>query len=469
MTNYYYHKWIGRLREDPSLCLEGRFGLEKENLRVTNEGFLDNRDHPIASDDPFALFIVKDFSESQIELVTAPLKTPQAALDQIKAIQDHILTNYDVRLWPFSMPCRILDETTIRIAEYDDTEEGRSARAYREMLAEKHGKKMQLISGVHYNFSFGDRFVEVYRQAQALAPSLGKAEVKNHLYFHVARNIFRYQWLLTYLFGASPFVDVTYKEEVVEQLKSVESRCQCSYRDHTYYEDFSTSLRMSRYGYHSEQQEKMYVSYDNLASYTKMVRAGIVAGILQKESEYYAPVRFKHSMGKSSSMLDVLEKEGVEYLELRLFDLNPFDPYNITSDQLYLTHLFLIYAAFKPSPNISIEEMDKIYTNGQTAAVFGRKATETVYYLGKKHRIRGLGEVILSELMTIANQLDEGNTDGPYVTSVEMAFEKLWHKEALISERLMTELFGEELSFQQQGIKYSVAGEGRKNHESRRR
>lgn len=454
------------MREDTSLCLEGRFGLEKENLRVTNEGFLDNRDHPIAADDPFALYIVKDFSESQIELVTEPLKTPQAALDQMKTIQDHILATYDVRLWPFSMPCRIVDETSIRIAEYNDTKEGRSARAYREMLAEKHGKKMQLISGVHYNFSFGDRFVDIFKEAKELDASMSIQEVKNQLYFHVARNIFRYQWLLTYLFGASPFVDVTYKPEVVEQLKSVESYCKCCYREHTYYEDYSTSLRMSRYGYHSEQQEKMYVSYDNLEEYTTMVRAGISAGILQKESEYYAPVRFKHSMGRGSSMLDALESRGVEYLELRLFDLNPFDPYNITSDQLHLTHLFLLYAAFKPSPNISIKEMDNIYTNGQTAAVFGRKETETVYYLGKKHRIRALGEVILSELMTIANQLDEGNTDGPYITSVEMAFERLWHKDALISQKLMDELFDEKLSFQQQGIKYSVAGEGRMRHES---
>ncbi len=160
-------------------------------------------------------------------------------------------------------------------------------------------------------------------------------------------------------------------------------------------------------------------------------------------------------------MLDTLEREGVEYLELRLFDLNPYDPYNITSDQLHLTHLFMLYSAFKPSPNISIDEMDNVYLNGQTAAVRGRNETETVFYRGKKHRIRALGEVILSELMTIANQLDEGNTDGPYVTSVEMAFKKLWHKEAMISERLMIELFADGLSFQQQGIKYSVAGEGR--------
>lgn len=463
-NNKCYHQWIGVLQENPEPFRNGRFGLEKENLRVTESGLLDQKDHPIDPADPYNEMIVKDFAESQIEMVTPPMASPEGALNKIKEIQDHILTTYDVRLWPFSMPCRIEDEAGIRIAEFPETPDGKSARAYREMLAQKHGSKMQLISGVHYNFSFDPVFVKAYGERCGKGTFANSQETKNALYFHVARNLFRYQWLLTFLYGASPFVDVTYKEEVVKQLKSYEACCATCNPDHTYYEEYATSLRMSRYGYHSSLQQGMKISYDCLESYTKHIKEGISNGILQKESEYYAPVRFKHSMGRSSSMLKSLKKYGVEYLELRLFDLNPYEPYNISLDQLYLTHLFMLYSAFKPSPVIDEHEMNEIYLSSQKAAIFGRQEGSKIWYRGQEHRIRALGEVILSELMTIAMYLDDGDTEGHYVRSVENAFRKIWQKEALISEKLMNELLKDGISFQEQGIRYSMTGE--KEHEN---
>lgn len=456
-----FHYWVGVMSQTPSLFRHGRFGLEKENLRVTEAGELEQSPHPIDPSDPYYDMIVKDFGESQLEMVTPPMASPEGALDKIREIQDHILKHYPVRLWPFSMPCRIEKASDIAIATFPDTTEGRKAKAYREMLAKRHGAKMQLISGVHYNFSFDPALVKAYYEHYDDGHT-SLQETQNHLYFHVARNLFRYQWLLTFLYGASPFVDATYKEAVTKQLKDYEACCKSPEMGHTYYEDYATSLRMSRYGYHSDLQQGMKISYDDLDSYTRDIRSGIEGGILQKESEYYAPVRFKNSAGRSGSMLEALEKHGVEYIELRLFDLNPYDPYNITHEQVHLTHLFMLYCALKPSPAIDGAEMDSIYLNSQNAAIFGRKEGTKIWYRGKEHRLRALGETVLSELMAMAMILDEGDTEGHYVKSVESAFKKIWHKEALLSERLMDELLKDGISFIEQGIRHSLKGSGEK-------
>lgn len=451
-----YKMMVRRMRLHPDLFRAGNFGLEKENLRVNDFGYLDQSDHPITEEDSFFPYIVKDFAESQVEFITKPLTEPSLALEEMSRLQDHFVKTYDVRLWPFSMPCGLVAKEAIRIAEFPNTKAGKMARDYREMLALRHGKKMQLISGVHYNFSFSDAFANLYKRSMMNDDEADMKAVKNDLYFHVARNILRYKWLLIYLFGASPFVDSSYKSEVTAQLNSIEHSCECCIEAHTYYEDYATSLRMSRYGYHNKLQEKMRVSYNTLEEYTHHMRQGIDRGILQKESEYYAPLRFKNSRGIKGSMLDALESDGVEYLELRLFDLNPYETYGITMDQMYLTHLFLVYSAIKPSPCISGKEMTRIYANGQLVSLFGRKDDKEVYYRDGFRSIDTLGLEILGHLKEIAEILDTDIEHAPYMTAVKHSEEILRDKSLLLSERLTRELLDQGLSYLGQGIRHSI-------------
>ncbi len=446
---------LDQLKKNPNPFIQGNFGLEKENLRVKEGGRLDQSDHPVSKSDPFYDAIVKDFAVSQVEFVTKPMKTPGAALDEMKRLQDHFLETYDSHLWPFSMPCHIDKEEDIRIAEFDDSEEGRAARGYREMLAQRHGKKMQLISGVHYNFSYSDDLVAMYQKLY-MPDALNMKQVKNNLYFHVARNLLRYKWLLIYLYGASPFVDASYKEDVTKELKSIEHCCACCNEAHTFYEDYGTSLRMSRYGYHNKLQEEMSISYNHLEEYIEHMRNGIDQGILQKESEYYAPLRFKNSKGIKGSMLNALEADGVEYLELRLFDLNPYEVYGMTEEQMYLTHLFLVCSIIKSSPWISKEEMNQIYANGQLVSLFGRKEGQEVFYRGDYHTIPKLGSQILEDLREIASLLDRNDPNGPYLRAVKSAEEVLADPTMLISSKLTKELLTDGLSYIGQGIRHSI-------------
>ncbi len=446
---------MNQLLNNPEKFVGASFGLEKENLRIKEDGTLDLSPHPVRGDDPYRDQIIRDFSESQVEFVTQPHKSVLAAFEELKKLQDHFLGNYDVQLWPLSMPCYVKDEDEVPIASYDDSEEGRKARLYREGLADKHGKKMQLISGIHYNFSFGEEALKRLREPFYRLGKLNEQTLTNNLYFRVARNMIRYQWFLTYLFGASPSVDSTYKSEVVNQLKGIEHLCKKCQNAHTYYEDYATSLRMSRYGYHSQQQEGMYISYDNLEAYIDGLEDGIKHGVLQKESEYYAPIRFKQPKGNHTSLLRNLEQYGVGYIELRCFDLNPFTPYNMTLEQLYFTHIFILYMAMLDSPNISCEEMDQIYRNNQKVSIHGRKPSQKISYLNQEWSIDTLCHKVSEDMTEIAEALDKGSKSMVYTSSLKAVTKNLSEQGGILSERMMNELLQENMTYIEQGLKYS--------------
>ena len=60
-------------KENTRLLLSGKWGLEKESLRVTSEGDLALTNHPKSLGSSFTSpYITTDFSESQVELITPP-------------------------------------------------------------------------------------------------------------------------------------------------------------------------------------------------------------------------------------------------------------------------------------------------------------------------------------------------------------------------------------------------------------
>lgn len=62
------------LKQNSHLLREGCFGLEKENVRVNQDGTLALTPHPaVFGDKGKHPYITTDFSESQVEMITPPL------------------------------------------------------------------------------------------------------------------------------------------------------------------------------------------------------------------------------------------------------------------------------------------------------------------------------------------------------------------------------------------------------------
>ena len=276
-----------------SPILQATFGLERENLRVTADGHLAQTAHPSQlGSRNFHPTIQTDFSEQQLELITPIAHSTKEARRLLGAISDVAGRSIDQseRLWPLSMPPQLTEEEIV-IARLENDYE----RHYREGLAKKYGKKLQAISGIHYNMELGKDLVTSLFQVSSYH---SLKDFKNDLYLKLARNFLRFRWILTYLYGAAPLAEAGfYSQEISQPIRS---------------------FRNSDYGYVND--ENIQVSYASLEQYITDIENYVQSGELSAEKEFYSAVRFRGQKHNRAYL-----EQGITYLEFRCFDLNPFD------------------------------------------------------------------------------------------------------------------------------------------------
>jgi len=293
--------------------LRGEFGLEREALRINECGKLAKTFHPeVFGDRTKNPFITTDFAEAQVEMVTPVCKTLEEVHDRITLINKIVLREIgDELLWPYSMPPKVDAEESVEIARFPDSVAGLKAREYREMLLEKYGYGPQLISGIHYNFSFSEAMLLKLYETSEKERSFKM--FKDDVYLKICRNYLNYHWFLVYHLGASPMcINLDEKEAV--------------------------SLRNSHYGY--QNFEDLKLSYESVVSHVASIKRAVDAGLIVDEREIYSPIRLKHP--RKGDMLGTLVNEGITYLELRSVDLNPFELSGISLDALKFIHLFVL-------------------------------------------------------------------------------------------------------------------------------
>jgi glutamate--cysteine ligase len=435
----------------------GNFGLELESQRIAMDGNLALTPHPAVfgskTENPR---ITTDFSEGQVEMVTPVFQTVEevyASLDTIRHEVENGIGNE--LLWPLSMPPRLPDEERIPVARFDDTEEGREKEAYRNGLAKRYGKKMQMISGIHYNFSFSGAMIDFLYEKTGKGS--GRSKFVNDLYFTLTRNFLRYRWLLIYLFGASPTCDATYYPVIQKELAIIHRCCPCCRSRIGDYTRYATSLRVSRFGYANEIQGKHSIFFNSLEEYTGKIRKMLEAGVLQKESEFYSPIRLKQNPEKGETQLSALTARGVSYVEVRILDLNPFERLGVSLQQLLFMQVFLLYCLMEENRNITGRELKKINSNHHLTALFGRSKELHLHdYDGRKIPLKTAGERIFEKLKRIGELMDLGTADGRYLNSVETEHRKFSETALLPSEQMSAEMEKNKEDFLMFGVRHSL-------------
>ena len=291
---------------------EGNFGIERENIRVDSKGAISEKKHPEIFGDKLANpFITVDFAESQIELITPIFGSIPEVSNFLENLHDIVsLELKEEYLWPQSTPPDITDEDHINVAGFEHDSAGEHAAEYRKNLVEKYGKVKQVLSGIHFNFSFNDKFLNKLYSESCESESKSFKEFKNDIYLRVARNYTRFRWIIIYLLGASPSIHKTYTEGK-DTLKKL--------RDAFYLED-GVSFRQSDFGY--KNKEEFFVPLDSLECYIKTIDKLIEDGVIGEAREYYSPVRLKAK--DNDNLMESLKKDGIQYLEIRTIDLNPY-------------------------------------------------------------------------------------------------------------------------------------------------
>ena len=374
--------------------LRGNFGVEREGLRVGVKGELSRNKHPkVFGNKIMNPYITTDFSESQLELITPVFNTSKEVYDFLNALYDIVALEIgDEYIWPESMPCIIPDDREIPIATFCKCKQGEEARAYREELLRKYGGKIQLISGIHYNFSLDDDVLNKLYENSSKKEDF--KTFKDNLYLKIVRNYLRYRWLLIYLLGSTGVVHSSYKGECLKKLDNISQGA--------YSCEGIVSYRNSDCGYGN--RVTLFADYTSIREYVNSLKRFINDGLIQSPKEFYSSVRPK---GKNpNKILESLLNEGIQYLEYRSIDINPFSKGGISLEDLEFLELFNLYLLFKEESNYKDWQIDGL-ENQKNIARNGGLDIELIRDGEKVSKVQW-GLEILNEIRDINHILNLG-------------------------------------------------------------
>ncbi|WP_431025711.1 glutamate--cysteine ligase [Halomonas sp. H5] len=429
---------IGRLKGPARQGLIGRIrrGIEKEGLRVDGEGRIAQTPHPRGLGSKLTHpHITTDYSEALLEYITPVTCRPEDALAFLADLHRFSYRELGGELiWPASMPSRLAGNASIPIADYGSSNVGTMKHVYRKGLDVRYGRIMQSIAGVHYNLSFPDT---LWQQLQAIDGAEGQAlaNYRSSRYFGLIRQFRRHSWLLMYLFGASPAFD----DSFLEGREAPEALGLRRHGEATRLSPYATCLRMSGLGYQNKVQAQLKICFNSLSNYVGTLRHAIAtpwpayealgvktgegwqqlnANILQIENEYYSDIRPKRVARQDETPSQALEARGVEYIEIRCLDLNPFLPLGIDATQMRFLDTFMLWCLLSESPWIDDAECDHLDDNRRLVVERGRDPEARLHLDGVERRLAERGEAIFAELGEVAELLDAQEGGSPHAEAL---------------------------------------------------
>ncbi len=455
---------------DASLFTDSLLGLEKESLRVQIDGKISENPHPKKLGSALTHpYITTDYSEALLELITPPVLGVKKAMESLCNTHQFVYDTLDNEiLWGTSMPCILTGEQSIPIANYGSSNPGQMKTIYRRGLAHRYGKMMQVIAGIHFNYSMSPAFWQQYKQIAKNTDS--DKDFKDKQYLGKVRNIQRYGWLIAYLFGASPAICRSFIDGIAAGLEA--------YDEFTFYQPYATSLRLGDIGYQNYKEGKTGIkaNYDSLKQYVESLTVAINtpypdyeaigvkvddeyrqlnANILQIENEYYSSVRPKQIVDRDEKPSLALLRRGVEYIELRSLDINVFEPLGVNSDQLYFLEAYMVFCLLNDSPSIGDAERREIDHNQSTTAHQGRAPQLTLNRDGTAVELKSWALELSGKILMVAEVLDYFHTGKQYQNAVQKQIDAIHDPELTPSAKILSEMRVNNESFHTFSMRYS--------------
>lgn len=395
-------------------------GIEKEGLRVDQRGMLAATPHPRPLGSALTHpRITTDYSEALLELITATHNSTESLLGELELTHRYVAQHLDGELiWNHSMPAELPAEADIPIAWYGSSNSGMLKHVYRRGLAERYGKTMQCIAGVHYNYSLpADAWDLLGFEGTTPTDKASKG------YLALIRNFTRYSWLLMYLFGASPAVSKSFLRGRPHPLQEFS-------RD-TLYLPHATSLRMSDLGYQNKAQSDLQLCYNDLETFLSRMHTAVTTpwpayqaigthrngewvqlntNILQIENEYYSNIRPKRATGRGERPVTALRNRGVQYIEVRCLDIDHDSPIGISAETSRFMDAFLLFCAVEESamfPNNGF--CRDSHDNFGDVVTQGRKPGLTLIRRNKPVSIEEWSAELMEGIAPYARLLDDAN------------------------------------------------------------
>lgn len=465
MSQLKHLEQLQSLLKDTGLCGIKR-GIEREALRITPQGALATDPHPAELGSALTHpLITTDYSESLLEFITPVSENVATLLSRLADIHHFSVKHIgEQRLWPLSMPCYVGDPDDINLADYGQSNIGKMKRAYREGLKRRYGSPMQIISGVHYNFSLPMHFWEMKQKLDGDSQPL--QDYISEQYMALIRNFYRYGWMVAYLYGASPAVCGSFVDGKGSKLPFE------TLGQGTRYLPFATSLRLSDLGYTSNEQNHLEINYNSVAEYVSSVQAAVNrhsehfeelgvkvdgeyrqlnANVLQIENELYAPIRAKRVAKSGQTPSQALSQGGVEYIEIRALDVNPFSPLGVTEQQVRVIDSLLLACLLLPSAPMGQLELQNCRYNFNQVAVRGRDPQLNLAINGEDAPIGQYIEQLLAKMEQAAELLDTCRLEADFGSALAEARREA-EQGHTYSARVMDTLLSQDLDNSRWGL-----------------
>jgi glutamate--cysteine ligase len=447
-----------------------KHGVERETLRVNPDGGLAQTPHAEAFGSALTHdYITTDFSESLLEFITPPESSADVTIAQLQDVHKYVLRHMGQEmLWPMSMPCFITGEDNIPLAQYGSSNVGKMKTLYRQGLKNRYGSMMQAISGVHFNFSLPDAFWQNW--IPNVSNETANKDSISSAYFALIRNYRRFCWLLPYLYGASPAICSSFIKNKKTNLPFK------TLGKGTYYLPYATSLRMSDLGYTNSAQSGLAICYNDVSTYIKSLRCAINkpsatyqkfagkkdgnyqqlnANVLQIENELYSPIRPKQPTKSLEKPTDALDARGVNYVEVRVLDVNPFSEIGIERNQFYFLDVFLVYCAISPSDLMQTEQYLETEKNLKTVVKEGRDPELRLNNNGELMSLPQWADTLFEDMNSIAKLLDSLNNTSDYTQALAIEWQKVLNPELTPSAKLLNMLLSEQQDNSELGLLFA--------------
>lgn len=426
--------WLNANGHQQLLCA-GLKGIEKESLRISQDGLIAQTPHPKALGAALTHpYITTDYSEALIELITPPFADIKDSLAYLRDLHQFVYEHLEGEiLLGTSMPCGINGDESIPIADYGTSNIGRMKHVYRHGLWHRYGRTMQSIAGIHFNYSVPEALWPVLQQEKN--SPLNLAQFTDDAYFGLIRNFQRMGWLILYLFGASPAICKNFfnsRPALMAQFEEFDSG--------TLYHPYATSLRMSDIGYKSKNQAKLKIDYNSVEGYVSSLGAAIATpypeyeaigirvdgqyrqlntNILQIENEFYSTMRPKQIAQSGEKPTLALKRRGVRYIEMRSLDLDLFNPIGIDEDKARFIEALLLTCLLQDSPKTSDQEQEINNANQLAVANFGRKPGLMLNKNQQTILLKDWAAEILESMQPVCAILDQDNGHKSYSFALE--------------------------------------------------
>ena len=459
---------LATLQSHPDILGKSLRGIEKEGLRVDTRGSLSERPHPAALGSALTHpRITTDYSEALLELITGThtkVDSLMSELDEVHRVVASTLT--DELMWNHSMPARLPADNQIPIGWYGTSNTGMIKHVYRRGLAERYGRTMQCIAGLHYNFSFDESFWELLNLPQSTAQDRRSAG-----YISLIRNFTRYSWLLMYLFGASPALSKDFLRGKTGDLMELDAQ--------TMYLPHATSLRMSDLGYQNKAQSGLKLCYNDLKTFLARLYDAVTTpwpdyevigthrngewiqlntNVLQIENEFYSSIRPKRTTGPCERPITALAERGIQYIEVRCLDIDPTQATGISAQTARFVDAFLLFCALQESPPFADNGWcSESSANFSTVVKNGRQPGLMLTKLGQQISLKQWSDQLLDDIERCAEVLDGALKEKSYKNSVLAQREKVADPSKTPSAQFLDQLISRKVSFHDWTLEQSRA------------